>query len=247
MLNSIKSLSAMIVVFLAFSMKATPIYVNPLGENDSSVALSVQGIVDARRNTIININNDQLDAGIASSWNSSGSMSLSIIAAVAGSANLNKFGIYNSVDPSQKVQIFLGGQGGDAASFSSPWTKFGFYLINGNYGNTWYSNPALNGGQAHMVSYLGQGETLNLGIDPNNPVGSSLLSSSDYLMCWEDLELDASDYDYNDMIVILKGGRPAPELGGTQSVPDESGTIDLLVIAMVGLLILQKPRVIYRM
>jgi len=50
-------------------------------------------------------------------------------------------------------------------------------------GKSWYSDPSLNGGQAHVVTYQGQEETLNLGRDPSNPVGSVLLGPNNYRVC----------------------------------------------------------------
>jgi hypothetical protein len=245
MQNGIKTLVAVSSLLLAFGVKATPIYVNPLGENSSSAALSLQGIIDARGNTLINIDNDQLDAGVASAWTSTGNSSVTVVDLITGSAAINIFGIYDIADPSQKIQIFVGGQGGNTALFSSPWAEFGFYLINPfyfaypNYGNTWYSDTSLNGGQAHMVTYQGQGETLNLGSDPNNPVGSVPLGSNSYLMGWEDQDLSISDFDYNDLIVVVSNVQPV-------LVPDDSATIGLLGMAMMGLVFLQKAYVVQR-
>ena len=237
MQNGIKILVTFISFVLAFGVKGTPIYVNPLGENNSSVSLSLQGILDDRGNTLVNVNNDQLDAGVASAWTSIGSPSGTVIDAVADSASINSFGIYDIADPSQKIQIFLGGQGGNSAAFSSPWSAFGFYLINPSYGSTWYSDPSLNGGQNHMVAYQGQGETLNLGSDPGNPVGSVVWDSNSYLLAWEDEDLNTSDSDYNDLIVVVSNVQPAP---------DGTATIGLLGMVMVGLVFLQKAFAIQR-
>ena len=239
MRNGIRALVAVSIFFLTFEAQATPIYVNPLGENSSSAALSLQGIIDARGNTLINVDNDQLDAGVASAWTSTGSSSVTVVDAVAGAASVNIFGIYDLADPTQKIPILTGASGGATSTINSPWGTFGFYLINPILDYTWYSNPSLNGGQAHVVTYQGQGETLNLGSDPNNPVGSILLGSNSYLLGWEDSDFNNSDLDYNDLIVVVSNVQPA-------SVPDDSATVGLLGMAMVGLVFLQKARVIQR-
>jgi hypothetical protein len=235
MQNGIKALVATSSILLAFAVKATSIYVNPLGEENSSAALSLQGIIDARGNTLINVDNDQLDAGVASAWTSTGNSSGTVVDAVAESANISSFGIYDIADPSQKIQLFSGAQGGNFASIVSPWSEFGFYLINpdlpASLGKTWYSDPSLNGGQAHVVTYQGQGETLNLGSDPNNPVGSVLLGSNSYLMGWENQDFSVSDFDYNDFIVVISNVQPAP---------DNFETVGLLGMAMLGLVFFQK-------
>jgi uncharacterized protein DUF4114 len=238
--NGIKTLVAACSLLLTLGMKASPIYVNPLGENSSDASLSLQGIIDARGNTLVNVDNDQMEAGVASAWTSTGSFSVTaVVDAVAGSATINSFGIYDIADPSQKIQIFLGGQGGDTASFSSPWAQFGFYLINPNYGSTWYSDPSLNAGQTHVVTYQGQGETLNLGSDSSNPAGSVVWDSNSYLMGWEDTDLSTADLDYNDIIVVVSNVQPA-------TVPDDSSTVGLLGMAIMGLVFLQKASVIHQ-
>jgi Domain of unknown function (DUF4114) len=230
MQSGIKVVAVISLFLLAFEVKATPIYVNPLGENSSDPNLSLQGILDARGNTLINVYSDQLDAGVAAAWTSTGSSSVTVVDAVAGSVAINIFGIYDIADPTKTMQILVGGQGGNTASFISPWVEFGFFLINPNYGYTSYSDPSLNAGQAHVVTYQGRGETLNLGSDPSSPVGSILLGSNGYLLGWEDTDLTTADLDYNDLIVVLDNVQPAP---------DNFATVGLLGMAMVGLVILQ--------
>jgi hypothetical protein len=212
-------------LFLIFEVRATPIYVNEMGEG-TSYALGLQNLIDERGNTLVNINSDQLDSGVAAAWTGNVSISASMVVEVAGSAALNSFGIYHIADPSQKTQVFSGSvTGGGTASLNSPYTSFGFYLINAALGFTWYSDPSLNGGQAHMVTYQGKGETLNLGNDAGNPLGSVNWDSHTYLLGWEDQDLNNSDQDYNDMLVLVS----------FQPVPDHFLTVGLFGAAMLGL------------
>lgn len=209
-------------------VQASPIYINPLGENSSTAALSLQSIINARGNTLINVYNDQIDHTAAASWSSSGISGVTVVSAVAGSANINTFGIYNLADPSQKIQIFDGGLSGAVGAINSPWVTFGFYLINNNYGNTEYSDPLLNGGQDHLVAYHGRGESLKLGSDPSDPTGTVLLDANSYLLSWEDTDFNnsQSDQDYNDFTIVLSYA----------STPDNFTTAGGLGLAMLGLI-----------
>jgi hypothetical protein len=106
----------------------------------------------------------------------------------------------------------------------------------------------LNGGQDHMAAYQGRGQTLNLGSDPNNPVGSVLWDSSSYLLSWEDTDLNNSDSDYNDMIVVVSNLQPAPNnfVDNVQPIPDAFATLGLLGMATIGLVILRNASAIQR-
>lgn len=203
--------------------------VNPLGEWSSSSSLSLQGIINARGNTLVDIASDahQLNDSRDSHWASIGGSSAGMVIEVAGYAPHNTFGLYNVADPSQRLEVFAGAvTGGGSASIVSPWSTFGFYMENLNAGFTWYSDTSLNAGGAkdHMVAYQGKGEMLGLGSDPNNPSGSVLWGSNSYLLGWEDLNL--GDWDYNDMVVVVSNVRP---------VPDASGTLALLGVALLAM------------
>jgi hypothetical protein len=222
-------LTSLVLLTSALPLHAIPTPVNPLGEHGTSSSLSLQGIINARGNTLVTISSDadQLDNGLGGDahWNAFSSLGSSIVIEVAGYAPNNAFGIYNIADPNQKVQIFGGGaSAGATATTFSPYSTFGFYLKNTVAGFTWYSNSALNaGGLDHMVAYQGKGQTLNLGSNPAAPTGSVLWDSNTYLLGWEDLSL--GDWDYNDMVVLVSNITPT-------SVPDASSTALLLGLAI---------------
>ena len=215
-------------VLFASNLKATPVYVNTLGDNNSSAALSLQSTLDARGNTLINVYNDQLDAGASAYWSGGSTYSITVVQALAGSAAINSLSIYNLADPTQTMLIFPGESSGTIATFTSPWATFGFVLHNGYYGNTEYSDPSLNGGNVNVVTYSGTGESLALGTDPSSPTGTVVLGTQDYLMSWEDTDFSNSqcDHDYNDLTLVLS----------SQAVPDQLSTATLLSATMIGLL-----------
>jgi hypothetical protein len=210
-----------------FVLHAVPTPVNPLGEHGTSTTLSLQGIINARGNTLVTIASDadQLDDSLDSWWNASTSLASGMVIEVAGYAPNNSFGIYDVSNPGQKLQIFGGGSSAGATAVTfSPYSTFGFYLKNTVAGFTWYSDSSLNaGGLDHMVAYQGKGETLNLGSNPAAPSGSVLWDADTFLLGWEDLSL--GDWDYNDMVVTVSNIRPS-------NVPDGASTVMLLGVAL---------------
>lgn len=197
---------------MSVSAVLTP--VNSIGGNGSE--LSLQQVLNLRGNTLVSVGNDahQVDDSNDSYWNSVGNSSASIVIEIAGYANNNRFGIFNAANPNERQQIFAGGSSSGATlAFTPNWTSFGFYLENtvNDGGFTWYSDSSLDpaGGRDHMVAYQGQGQTLNLG----GAAGSQLWDSSSYILGWEDLNL--GDWDYQDMVVLVRGVVPAPDAGAS--------------------------------
>ncbi len=242
-------LTSLALIAAPIIAQATPTPVNALGESGSSSALSLQGIINARGNTLVNIGSDasQLSNGIGGDalWTAAGSISSAMVIEVAGYAANNAFGIYNAADPSQMVQIFGGSAaGGATASTAATFASFGFYLQNSVAGFTWYSDSSLNAdGLDHMVAYQGKGETLNLGSDAGAPAGSVAWDANSYLLGWEDLSL--GDWDYNDMVLTVSNvglpGVSASSLRDAASVPDAFPTVVLMGMA-AGLLLIARRR-----
>jgi hypothetical protein len=141
---------------------------------------------------------------------------------VAGFASHNKFGLFKMGDPLTKVQLFGGaatGGANQAVSFLANGAvqvgsqviqnfgkDFGFYLE--GPGGTFYSQNALNGGKQQAAIYQGNGQTqFNVG-------GQHKLFSDDtFMVAFEDVNLPASDRDYNDLVVLVSGiqAKKAPE------------------------------------
>ena len=80
-----------------------------------------------------------------------------------------------------------------SVDFNPGVSPFGFYLFTRNGGpDTWYTDRSLNGGSAHGLVF-------------RTPVANQLF------MAWEDLPLNGSDRDYNDLILTLDNVKVVPE------------------------------------
>lgn len=217
--------------------------VSSLGEWGTSASAGLQSIIDDRGNSLVSIGNDahQFDDANDSLWSATGNLSASMVIELAGFAPNNSFGIYNALNPSERMQIF----GGSAVAGnvtgtipSTPYSTFGFYLENTKEGFTFFSDSSLNdGGLDHMVAYAGQGETLGLGNNPASPDGSFVWDEDTLLLGWEDLSL--GDADYNDMVVMIKNVRlpssPGEALTIPESVPDTASTVSLLALSFLAI------------
>ncbi len=159
---------------------------------------------------------------------SGGSVS-TIVLELSSTPGLNRFGIYDSTNSSNRVELFGGssGQGNRitvsiydngavelnssgslAASFGS--TTFGFYLQGAN--DTWFSDAAENwDGVDHMASYQGTG-TDYLTI-PHPLFGSTTGQwlSNEYVLAWE--ESAGTGGDYTDFVVMVESVVPVPTPG----------------------------------
>jgi hypothetical protein len=160
--------------------------------------------------------------------------SAALVIELSGNAGSNAFGIYDPHNNGLAVQVFSGAaspyskatldfyadgsvflNGLDTGkNFSS--RNFGFYLSGPD--GTFYSQSALNpNGMDQMVAFgPGDGQNLNF----PSPVGMAPWLGGEYILAWEDLygELSTvsrsgnySDYDYNDVIVMVESVQPVPE------------------------------------
>ncbi len=160
-----------------------------------------------------------------STWSITGS-SLSatiLVFEIAGNYNINAFGIYDSTNINNFVEIFKGtdspGKKG-VVSFSATGeveknltgtgvifagNSFGYYLTDGT--NTFYSNTAFNDDQFdHMMAYKGNNkDKIKL---PNSLAG--IWTDNEYLLAWEDLP-GGGDADYDDFGVMVESVQPVPE------------------------------------
>lgn len=245
-----KRLIAISSLLTALNAHAVMTSVNSLGEWGTSASAGLQGIIDARGNTLVSIGNDahQVDDANDSLWSATGSLSAGMVVELAGFAPNNSFGIYNALNPSERMQIFGGSAvAGDLSGTisSTPFSTFGFYLENTKEGFTWFSDSSLNSeGKDHMVAYAGQGETLGLGNNPDAPSNSFVWDEDTLLLGWEDLSL--GDADYNDMVVMIKNVRSPSSVGETlttsESVPDTASTASLLALSFLALGIAQRRK-----
>jgi hypothetical protein len=112
-------------------------------------------------------------------------------------------------------------------------SQYGFYLNRQDPDPlTVYSQNNLNAGSAQqMVAYIGNGKTrLNIGGT------DTLFDKNSVLLGMEDLSLDRSDRDYNDLVVLVSGVR------NSKDVPEPMALLGLAAVGAAGVL-RRRPKV----
>lgn len=251
-----KKLTALLAgAMLMMATSAIATVVNTSGGGNGS-ELNMQQILNGiTQGGTSNVNafTDFINDGSDAYWTTGGVgiSSATMIIEIAGQANGNSFGIFDTANPSHTAELFSGPKGaGDKISFTfgnygannlivadlSPTptfnfykfdsTQFGFYLNYGN--NTFFSDTAKNtDGYDHMVAYGSKGGNVKL---PGNPVYTPWLQN-EYVLGFEDT-YGGGDHDYNDMVLMVESVAPVPE----------PGTMVLLGFGMLGLAIYGKRR-----
>jgi hypothetical protein len=161
-------------------------------------------------------------------WRPTGESSATILLEIAGFADLNTFGLYDPLNPSNRLDIFSGVAGpGSTASLSfqsvaggtqitmsvvgSSVTHsavflseaFGFLLCTPE-GNTFFSQSSLNSdGADHSYAYRGHGAMFLHGGAAGTPFGAT-----DAILAYEDLV--HGDNDFQDFVVLVRGVEPIP-------------------------------------
>lgn len=197
--------------------------------NASAAEMSVQDILDSitvapnSGDSSVNAATDMLSDSTDSYWNitASGGSFATMIIEIAGLAGSNTFGIFDIADYTNKVQLFSGAattgnqntvsiwangdvytQGGFLLSGHFSSTTFGYYINTAN--GTFYSDSSLNvSGLDHMLAYQGTNtDTVQIG-----GLGAGLWTNNEYVLAFE----DGSDFDYNDMVLMVESVNPVPE------------------------------------
>ena len=182
----------------------------------------------------------------AQTFTSAGGTTGSYLFSMTGYASKNKFGLYKLSDPYTKIELF----GGVTSGITAGAKTMVNFLANGsvqvgnsivqNFGNqygfylnrqgpdplTVYSQNNLNAGSAQqMVAYTGNGQTrLNIGGT------NTLFDKNSVLLGIEDLRLNDSDRDYNDLVVLVSGVR------NSKDVPEPMALLGLAAVGAAGIL-----------
>jgi len=155
---------------------------------------------------------------------------------VAGYRNNNTFGIYDPLNPANRVQIFEGNDSpggwnnGSQRTLSintnggvmvyGPDSNNSMYMLTGQFsgnlfgyyldgpGGTFFSQASLNAGVDHMVSFQGDGEYHGA----INGFAGGTWGSNEFILGWEDLNSSNWDYDYNDFVVMVESVSPQTEV-----------------------------------
>ena len=226
-----RKLLMVMAVIMAVVMAAGMASAIPIG-NLSSLQAVLDSITVAPNygKSSVDVTTDFLPDNVDSYWDitaTGGSVSTMIIE-LGSFKDSNTFGVYDSANPSNKVVIFDGSasagsqavlsitatghvyvNGSDTGvDFSG--TYFGFYLNSSSYssGGVWYSDTALNAdGQDHMAAYQGN----NIDTVQIDPWAPGLWTDSEFILAFEDLTASVSDWDYEDMVVMVESVQPVPE------------------------------------
>lgn len=196
---------------------------------------ALQGVLDGitvgpvAGSSSVNVVTDQFSPDQLWAITGSGGSISTMIIELAGFAGSNSFGVYDSTNPANSVEIFSGPQGaGSQASLAiladgsvivnfvdtgvdfASGNTFGFYLNVAATGQRWYSETGLNtDGLDHMAAYQGNDSD----VIQIPPFSAGVWTSSEYIMAWEDLDASVSDLDYTDFVVIVESVKPIPEPG----------------------------------
>ena len=162
-------------------------------------------------------------------WQSTGGSSATILLELAGFADLNTFGLYDPLNPANRLEVFAGRLGpGSTASLSfdavvggtrvtmsivgSPEPSrsvvfqseaFGF-LLSTPEGNTFFTQSNLNVDHAdHSYAYVGDGAWFQRGGAQGTQFGVH-----DAILAYEDLV--HGDNDFQDFVVLVRGVEPIP-------------------------------------
>lgn len=211
-------LAVLCVAALCFSA-APALAEMTLQEVLDSITVSPPSSVDAT--------DDFLDDGTDAYWEvgASGGSVATFIIEIAGNAGTNTFGLFDPTDPTNRVEVFSGPQTAGAKRLISVYNdgkiylgdpevykatfgagnNFGFYIGVGT--QTFFSDSLLNPDKLdQMLAFQGVGD--NVQVLPGYPIGP--WAANEYILAWEDIAGVNSDYDYQDLVVMVESVSPVP-------------------------------------
>lgn len=233
-------LTKQLLALAAAAAFALPVSAVPFGDGGTALQGVLDGIATDGANDVTaatdEIGNDEIWA-----VGGSGGAVSTIIIELAGFAGGNTFGVYDSTNSANSVELFAGAEGtGDQVVLSIladgsvliggvdsgvdfAANQFGFYLDSSVFagGDLFFSETSLNNdGVDHMAAYQGVGEEIQI-----LPFAPGLWGSNEYILAWEDLNCNiACDRDYTDFVVLVESISPAPE----------PLTLSLLALGLIG-------------
>jgi len=194
----------------------------------TSAETSLQGIFDNITQggvSSVNANTDCLPEALDSDWaiTGSGLSGTTLVIEIAGNANTNTFGVYDTTNSATQVQLFDGAASAgaqvvmsikaDGSVFTNVINDTGVNFAGNNFGFylktlsnvTFFSDTALNTMDEvdHMLAYQGKGDTIQL---PGLAAGT--WSLNEYALAWEDVKAPGGDFDFNDFVVLVESVEP---------------------------------------
>lgn len=207
---------------LAVSGMANAAFVASTG-NDVQVRLDNLGAT-------LDVNADQIPDSADSQWMLAGpgtSYTFTIILELAGKSRVNTFGIYDTSDPGNYIELFTGLDSASAQTSLSiaadgsvfiagadtgkdlSGQQFGYYL--GRPAPLFFSDSSLNPGNADQMAAFRGNDSDSLTLP--SPLGNTLFRSRDFIVAFEDLPYASSDKDLNDLVLFIQSAREVPAPG----------------------------------
>lgn len=203
-----------------------------LGNTSDGAALTLQNVLNSIGAGV----NAGTQQSAANQWKETDEdVVASLIVEIAGFKDANTFGIYDVLNPTQRLVIFTGADSaaqthliefdsdGDIfvknasnkktlRSKSGFGDNFGFYLTS-KQGKTFFTEDFRNpGGLAQALVY--EGTSLGLDLNKNGSKETPFNMGLAWLMAWEDKAIftdKTADRDYQDMVVLVRNIEAVPE------------------------------------
>lgn len=221
-------LKSALIALVGFGLMTGNANASPFGDGGVQLQGELDNItITPAGNSSIDVLTDFLNDGDDSYWSitASGGSVATMIIELAGFAPNNKFGVF---DGNQMVELFNGAaspgaqvtlsimidgsvkiNGTDTGTDFSG-NHFGYYLDSSYYsdGGLWFSDTSKNSDSMdHMLAYKGLGTDI-IQIPGYFP---GVWSVNEYVLAFEDLDNQVSDWNWTDMVVMVESVTPVPE------------------------------------